>query len=315
MNATPARARRAATAALMTAALAVGVAVVPAAAATPSIAAQDAGSGVGHRERARLSYQESAAVRVIKGVFERGDARVVDRFVQPNYIEHNPESANGTEALKNLGEFIHQQFPNARYNVKRVFSEGNLVVVHSNSVMTPGTRGDAVVDIFRFQGGKIAEHWDALQEVPETTVSGNDMFSTLSRPQTQEPGSRWLTARNKKLVTAYYDQVLVRKDLSGVDTYVAGDYYQHNPDIEDGAEGAKAGLGWFFQQFPQLTFTPKRVIAEGDLVAVHSHFVPAPGERGSAVVDLFRVRNGKIVEHWDVIQAVPETSANDNTMF
>ncbi|GGK85089.1 nuclear transport factor 2 family protein [Streptomyces flaveus] len=315
MNTTPAHARRTTTAALMTAALAVGVAVVPAAAATPSIAAHDAGSGFGRGEKARLSHQESVAVRVTKGVFERGDTKVVDRFVRPDYIAHNPNSANGAEALKNLGVFLHQQFPNARYNVKRVFSEGNLVVMHSNVVMTPGTRGDAVVDIFRFEGGKIAEHWDASQEVPETTASGNDMFSTLSRPQTQEPGSRGLTARNKKLVTAYYDQVLVRKDLSGIDTYVAADYYQHNPDVENGPEGAKAGLGWFFQQFPQLTYTPKRVIAEGDLVAVHSHFVPAPGERGSAVVDIFRVRNGKIVEHWDVIQAVPETSANDNTMF
>lgn len=317
MNTPPAHARRAATAtaALMTAALAVGVAVVPATAATPSIAAHDAGSGVGHGERARLSYQESAAVRLTKGVFERGDTRVVDRFVQPNYIAHNPHSANGAEALKNLGGYFHQQYPNARYNVKRVFSEGNLVVMHSNLVRTPGTRGDAVVDIYRFEGGKIAEHWDASQEVPETTASGNDMFSTLSRPQAQEPGSLQLTARNKKLVSAYYDQVLVRKDLSGIDTYVAADYYQHNPDIESGAAGAKAGLGWLFQQYPQMTTTPKRVIAEGDLVAVHSHSVPAPGERGSAVVDIFRVRNGKIVEHWDVIQAVPETSANDNTMF
>jgi predicted SnoaL-like aldol condensation-catalyzing enzyme len=60
---------------------------------------------------------------------------------------------------------------------------------------------------------------------------------------------------------------------------------------------------------------PKRVIAEGDLVAVHSHHVDTPGERGRAVLDLFRVRDGKIVEHWDAVQDVPETSANDNTMF
>jgi predicted SnoaL-like aldol condensation-catalyzing enzyme len=60
---------------------------------------------------------------------------------------------------------------------------------------------------------------------------------------------------------------------------------------------------------------PKRVIAEGDLVAVHSHYVDAPGERGRAVLDLFRVRDGKIVEHWDAAQDVPESSANGNTMF
>jgi len=80
-------------------------------------------------------------------------------------------------------------------------------------------------------------------------------------------------------------------------------------------EGAKEGLGGYFGAFPQLTVSPKRVIAEGDLVAVHSRYVNVPGDRGQAIVDLFRVRNGKIVEHWDVSQNVPETSANDNTMF
>jgi len=61
--------------------------------------------------------------------------------------------------------------------------------------------------------------------------------------------------------------------------------------------------------------TPKRVIAEGDLVAVHSHYIDTPGDRGRAVLDLFRVRGAKIVEHWNAEQDVPETAANDNTMF
>jgi predicted SnoaL-like aldol condensation-catalyzing enzyme len=77
----------------------------------------------------------------------------------------------------------------------------------------------------------------------------------------------------------------------------------------------KAGLGTYFEQFPQLSVSPKRVIAEGDLVAVHSHYVDTPGERGQAVLELFRVRDGKIVEHWTAVQDLPESSANDNTMF
>ena len=77
----------------------------------------------------------------------------------------------------------------------------------------------------------------------------------------------------------------------------------------------KAGLGTYFEQFPQLSESPKRVIAEGDLVAVQSHYVDTPGERGQAVLELFRVRDGKIVEHWAAVQDLPESSANDNTMF
>ncbi|KUO20371.1 SnoaL-like polyketide cyclase [Streptomyces dysideae] len=296
-----------------------GAAGVPAASAAPVSQVSHAGSGFGfgfgYGDSARLAYQKRVVTRVLKGVFEEGDAEVVDRYVRPDYIQHNPVAPDGAETLKNLGAALARQFPDARYDIKRVISEGDLVLVHSNVVMTPGTRGSAVFDIFRFQGGKIAEHWDVGQNVPETSVNGNDMFSTESWPRTEAPGPRWQTAYNKRLVTAYVDQLLVKKDLAAVDKYVGPEYHQHNPTIADGVEGVKAGLGAYFEAFPKLTVTPKRIVAEGDLVAVHSHYVNAPGERGTAIVDLFRVRGGKIVEHWDVLQDVPETSANDNTMF
>lgn len=259
--------------------------------------------------------QKAVAARVLKGVFERGDTEVVDRFVRPDYIQHNPFAADGAETLKGLATSVHAQFPDAVYDIKRVLSEGDLVLVHSNVVLTPGTRGQAVFDIFRFQGGKIAEHWDVGQAVPSASANGNDMFSTVSWPRTAQPGPGFLTGRNRALVTAAFDQLLVKKDLSAIDRYWGPEYHQHNPGIADGVAGVKAGLGGYFEAFPQLAVVRKRVIAEGDLVAVHSHYVNAPGERGQAVVDLFRVRGGRIVEHWDVLQDVPATSANDNTMF
>lgn len=304
-------ARRALVAVLAAAALTSTVAVVPAVAAPTAVAERGAygdAARVGH-------YQKAVAVRVLKGVFEDGDTAVVDRYVRPDYIQHNPLAPDGAETLKGLAAAVSGQFPDAVYDIERVVSQGDLVLVHSNVVLTPGTRGSAVFDIFRFQGGRIAEHWDVAQEVPESSANGNDMFSTVSRPRTSEPGPAWLTSYNEKLVTKAFDRLLVRKDLSAVDTYWGPEYHQHNPNIPDGVAGVRAGLGAYFQQFPDLAVSRKRVIAEGDLVAVHSHYVNAPGERGQAVLDLFRVRNGKIVEHWDVLQDVPATSANDNTMF
>ncbi|WP_329337828.1 nuclear transport factor 2 family protein [Streptomyces sp. NBC_00663] len=286
-------------------------------AAVPALASPHAVSSAraDHGASARLEHQKDVVVRVLKGVFERGDTEVVDRFVRPDYIQHNPLAPDGAETLKGLATAVHAQFPDAKYDIKRVISDGDLVLVHSNVVLTPGTRGTAVFDIFRFQDGKIAEHWDVGQNVPETSANGNDMFSTVSWPRTEQPGPGFLTAYNKKLVTSAFDQLLVKKDLSAIDRYWGPEYDQHNPNIPNGVAGVKSGLGAFFKQFPQLKVTPKRVIAEGDLVAVHSHYVNAPGERGQAIVDLFRVRCGKIVEHWDVIQDVPATSANDNGMF
>ncbi|MFE7761190.1 ester cyclase [Streptomyces sp. NPDC057438] len=304
-------ARRALVAILAAVALTSTVAVVPAVAAPAAAVGERAPYG----DAARLGYQKSVAVRVLKGVFEDGDTAVVDRYVRQDYIQHNPLAADGAETLKGLAFVVHQQFPEAAYDVKRVVSQGDLVLVHSNVVLTPGSRGSAVFDIFRFQGGRIAEHWDVAQDVPASSANGNDMFSTVSRPRTGEPGPAWLTSSNEKLVTRAFDRLMVRKDLSAIDEYWGPEYHQHNPDVPDGVEGVKAGLGGYFQQFPALAVSRKRVIAEGDLVAVHSHYGNAPGARGQAVLDLFRVRNGKIVEHWDAIQDVPETSANDNTMF
>ncbi|MER6961546.1 nuclear transport factor 2 family protein [Streptomyces sp. NPDC000618] len=325
MNATTSVRRRALAAAITAVAL-TAAAAVPAVAAVPSTAAaalsQDPGHGraagiafAGYGDSARLGYQKAVAEQVLRGVFERGDMSVVDRFVRPDYIQHNPLAPDGAAALKAFGTAWRQQYPDATYDIKRVISEGDLVLLHSSIVLTPGTRGIAAIDIFRFRGGKIAEHWDILQEVPATTANGNDMFSTLSRPQTEAVGRRRFTAYNKKIVTDYVDQLLVRKDLAAFDTYLGTEYHEHSPNIPDGAVGVKSGLAAYFERFPQLSVAPKRVISEGDLVAVQSHYVDAPGERGRAVIDLFRVRDGKIVEHWDATQDVPETSANANTMF
>ncbi|WP_171112097.1 MULTISPECIES: nuclear transport factor 2 family protein [Streptomyces] len=176
----------------------------------------------------RLSYQKAVTVRLLKGLFERGDTKVVDRYVRPDLIQHNPLAPDGAKALKNLGTALHQKFPDVKYDIKRVMSEGDLVIVHSNVVMTPGERGKAVFDIFRFQGGKIAEQWGAEQDVPETSVNGNDMFSTESRPRTEAPGPRWQTAYNKRLVAAYNKQLMVKKDLTAIDKYVGPEYHQHN---------------------------------------------------------------------------------------
>lgn len=97
--------------------------------------------------------------------------------------------------------------------------------------------------------------------------------------------------------------------------YVADPYTQHNPHVPDGVDGARAGLGGLLEAAPGFHYDFKRVLVDGDLVAVHSKITTGPEDRGSAVVDIFRVKDGKLVEHWDVVQAIPETAANKNTMF
>ena len=123
--------------------------------------------------------------------------------------------------------------------------------------------------------------------------------------------------QNKKSVREFYDLAFNQKQpAEAVERYVGADYRQHNPGAGDGAAPFIEFVRGFAQAYPSLRFNFKRVLAEGDLVVTHSHLVREPGDRGVAVMDIFRLDgNGKIVEHWDVLQDVPEQAANDNTMF
>jgi predicted SnoaL-like aldol condensation-catalyzing enzyme len=120
---------------------------------------------------------------------------------------------------------------------------------------------------------------------------------------------------NKKTVLAFYEAGINNKDFDAASKFIGKRYVQHNPNIADGPEGLKAFLGVFKEKFPNLRGDIKQIFADGDFVIVHVHGVRVPGERGSAIVDIFKLEDGKIVEHWDVLQPIPETSANTNGMF
>ena len=121
---------------------------------------------------------------------------------------------------------------------------------------------------------------------------------------------------NKRIVSEWHELAINQcKPEEAVAKYLGLHYRQHNPGAGDGPEPFIATVKRFVQILPELRMEPKRIIAEGDYVVLHSHLILKPGDRGSAVVDIFRLENGKIVEHWDVVQEVPETSANNNTMF
>ncbi len=137
------------------------------------------------------------------------------------------------------------------------------------------------------------------------------LLSSLASAQT---GSK--TEQNKKIAVAFYNMIFVdHKVAEAFKLYGAPEYKQHNPMAASGAEAAIAFLGPFLEKNPGYKGEIKRVIAEGDLVAIHNHVTSGPGDRGRAVVDIFRVENGRVVEHWDVVQNVPEKSMNNNTMF
>jgi predicted SnoaL-like aldol condensation-catalyzing enzyme len=120
---------------------------------------------------------------------------------------------------------------------------------------------------------------------------------------------------NKQTVLAFYEAAINQTDFDAASRFIGERYVQHNPRIADGIEGLKAFLGFLKESFPNLHGEIKQVFADGDFVVVHTHGVRTPGDRGSAIVDIFKLEDGKIVEHWDVIQPIPENATNQNGMF
>lgn len=120
---------------------------------------------------------------------------------------------------------------------------------------------------------------------------------------------------NKEIATAFFEAIVNAKDFDLASQYIGKVYIEHDPEGEDGATGLKHYIEFLQSNFPESHVTTKRVISDGDYVLFHVHSVLTPDTRGQAIVDIFRLDKGKVVEHWDVTQQIPEHSANSNGMF
>jgi predicted SnoaL-like aldol condensation-catalyzing enzyme len=122
----------------------------------------------------------------------------------------------------------------------------------------------------------------------------------------------------REIVLAFYEAALNQKDVEKAKLYLGDTYIQHNPHVPDGPEGFFRFVRFRRDRYPQARNEVKRVIADADLVALHVHSVVVPGTPGRQIVDIFRVEDGKVVEHWDVIQEIPVAlfpPINDNGLF
>ena len=150
-----------------------------------------------------------------------------------------------------------------------------------------------------------------------TVVMTAVLLAAASTATFSSSTARDLTAEeaNRALVIEFYDQFFNRHQVEQAARVVADDYKQHNPDVPDGKAPFVGYFTGYFEDNPQSRARIVRSATDGDLVYLHVHSTTGPQDLGQAVVDIFRVENGIIVEHWDVIQEVPAKAANDNTMF
>ena len=122
-------------------------------------------------------------------------------------------------------------------------------------------------------------------------------------------------AQNIATVRAFYDAALNQKDAQAALEFLGPEYVQHNPAAQDGAAGLEGFVNFLSTEFPENNSEIVRAFADGDHVILHVRNQRGPDQPVNAIMEIFRLEDGKIVEHWDVIQPVPEDAANDNGMF
>jgi predicted SnoaL-like aldol condensation-catalyzing enzyme len=246
------------------------------------------------------------------GAVLQGDADTMREVANADYIQHNPFIPTGLEPFISMLPVLQEAGTTAE-NI-RMFEDGNFVFMHNIWRNAAPFGADTMVsfDIIRVdENGKVAEHWDALQPLVTETASG--------RTQTDGPTEVTdldKTEENKALAVALVEDVLMGKNPARITEYISAENYaQHNPYIKDGLAGIVEAVEALTAQNNMFQYTQiHAVLGEGNFVLTISE-----GQWNgttNAFYDLFRMEDGMIVEHWDVIQPVPtEGLANDNGMF
>jgi predicted SnoaL-like aldol condensation-catalyzing enzyme len=238
---------------------------------------------------------------------ENGDTKPVVYISPNNYKQHNLAVGDG---LAGFGEVL-SQLPkgSAKVEVIRAFEEGNYVFTHTKYNFFGPKAG---FDIFRFEDGLIVEHWDNLQEIAKETVSGRTQFEGTTKIIDLSK-----TIANKELVKNFVSDVLMGANPSKITDYISTEtYLQHNPNVGDGLAGLGKALEDLAKAGMPMKFTKNhRILGEGNFVLSVSE-----GEflkKHVAFYDLFRIENGKIVEHWDTIEEILKKSQwkNNNGKF
>lgn len=130
-----------------------------------------------YADDAKLERNKKAVVDFYNKGLNQKDFAAASQHFGATYIQHNPNAADGPEGFKGFVEFLKAKFPQSHSEIKRVFAEGDYVIVHVHAVREPGSRGSAIVDIFRLDSsGKIVEHWDVVQPIPDKPANNNTMF-------------------------------------------------------------------------------------------------------------------------------------------
>ena len=263
-----------------------------------------------HKEEAKMTNIQKALELIIS--FDTGDTEKAKSLLAEGYIQHNLAYGTGRDAFVGSVEYLASAPVKTTVNNIRAFEDGDKVFLQT--VYNFAGAGEQVAfDIFRFdENGLIAEHWDNLAAKADPNPSGRTQIDGTKELQDLDK-----TEDNRELVKNFLYDVMQGKRPEKTADYFNGDIYiQHNTGIADGLSGLGAALSALAEQgIPMIYTTTHQVLAQGNFVLAVSEgtFGGAP----TSYYDLWRVENGKIAEHWDVMETIADESTwqNQNGKF
>ncbi|WP_282153358.1 nuclear transport factor 2 family protein [Ruegeria atlantica] len=253
---------------------------------------------------------KEVVLNAVAAIFTNFDPEAAEQLLAPGYIQHNPAVPTGAAPI--VGFIPGLKESGIEVTTHRVLAEGDLVVLHNTYTNAQAFGAEALVgfDVFRVEDRKVVEHWDNLEAVTEPNPSGH----------TQTDGAVEIvdlnkTEANKELVVDFVNTILRDGKGDQITDFISTETYtQHNSQIADGLDGLGAALtAWAEQGITMKYDETHLVVAEGNFVFTASEGTLAGTP--TAFFDLFRVEDGKIVEHWDVISDIPSEMAHENGKF
>ena len=253
-----------------------------------------------------LSNKKERICELLKGI-ETGDPASVSVVNEEKYIQHNPQTHEGSEGLAELFKRLSKTSP--RVNVVRVFEDGDFVFAHTEYDFATRNIG---FEIFRFECGQAVEHWDNIQKRQGPNNAGHSMVDGSTEVTDHE-----MTEANRIVIQSFVVDVLIHGHLEKMDGYINQDHYtEHNPRfggdlVELCASLSKSINGGISIKYEKC----HRLLAEGNFVL--SVCEGYNNQNLTSFFDLYRLHDGKIVEHWDTTEVIPPRSEwkNSNGKF
>lgn len=248
----------------------------------------------------------ATARKAVIETFQNRGSTAINRFFSDQFVQHDPNIADGRSGLRAFVVELTNS-PATHVTIYRTVVDDDIVMLHSKYESWPGFVGPVIAfDLFRFKDGKIVEHWGGQALEAGTNLSGH---SQVDGPTAVT--DRAQTEANRSLVRNFKQVVTVELHFDRVSEFIDGDHYtQHASKVGDGTARMRARVSEVERPGATPVLIPRRYVAEGNFVLC---VVESRTEPPTANYDLFRVENGKVAEHWDVLSIIPPEGRRKNT--